>query len=201
MSEHSLTKMVRTVFIFHSSSQVQVGINFNKKVISFAFYVKILKYSCINYSKLKQINFNKNVYACSAINIYWKCDTMYKLPTSPKICASTNSKWQIEPSTHALPLACNESLNSHNHDCNIYTARICSKCPPRALTKRLRRTETTHQERVKGLNHAVYWICGASVYARAFVLEADISSIRCTDDVTCYTFDDFWDITASRVSS
>jgi len=39
--------------------------------------------------------------------------------------------------------------------------------------------------------------CGASVYVLAFVLETDISSIRCKDDVTYYTFDDFRERTAS----
>ena len=41
---------------------------------------------------------------------------------------------------------------------------------------------------------------GASVYALAFALEADISSICCKDDVTYYMFDDFSEtITAINV--
>jgi len=38
---------------------------------------------------------------------------------------------------------------------------------------------------------------GTSVYAFAFVLETDILSMRCKDDVTYYTFDNFETITAS----
>jgi len=34
---------------------------------------------------------------------------------------------------------------------------------------------------------------GTSVYVLAFMLEADISSIWCKDDVTNYMFDDYWD--------
>jgi len=62
---------------------------------------------------------------------------------------------------------------------------------------RCRRTEMMHQEQVNGLNQAVHWMCGwrpgASIYVLVFVLEADISSTWYKDDVTYYTFDDFWD--------
>jgi len=45
--------------------------------------------------------------------------TMQKVPTSPKICASTtwgNLKWPIEPSTQYLHVHFNESLNTYKHD-------------------------------------------------------------------------------------
>jgi len=45
------------------------------------------------------------------------------------------------------------------------------------------------------LNHSVhrtsYWRHGTSIYALALVLEADILSMLCKDDVTYYAFDDF----------
>jgi len=84
---------------------------------------------------------------------------------------------------------------------------VCSQISASSAYQYLRCqwTETTHQERVNSLNHAVHWMCGwrhgTSVYVLAFMLKADISSIWCKDDVTYYTFDDFWDDSASRVYS
>jgi len=58
-------------------------------------------------------------------------------------------------------------------------------------------TETTHEVRANGLNHAIYWMCSwrfdASIYKLACVLKADILSIWCKDNVIYYTFDNFWD--------
>jgi len=67
-----------------------------------------------------------------------------------------------------------------------------------------RRTETTHQERVGRSESRYYWTCSwrvapASARLRSHLTEADISSI-CKDDVTYYTFDNFWETTtASRI--
>jgi len=55
-------------------------------------------------------------------------------------------------------------------------------------------TEMTHQEQVGKSQSHCCWKCS---WRRAFVfvLEADISSIWCKDDVTYYPFDDCWDNT------
>ena len=56
---------------------------------------------------------------------------MQKLPTSPKLCASTtlgNSKLQIEPSRQCLHVNFNESLNSYKT-----TGSIVSKIVKRVV--------------------------------------------------------------------
>jgi len=127
---------------------------------------------------------------------------VHKLPTSLKICATLGKlKWQIVPSTQysyvyilmnhwiatVIVSIIVKRVLSHNI-LNLYT--ICSKCPPLEGTKISDVDEL--KRRVKNewsdLNHTVYytycWRRGANVHA--FVLEADISSIWCKDDMTCY---------------
>jgi len=63
-----------------------------------------------------------------------------------------------------------------------------------------RRTETTHNNEWAALNHVERAIgeWRQRLYALAFVLKADISSMWCKNDATYYTFDNFWEtITAS----
>jgi len=130
------------------------------------------------------------------------------MPTWPKICAGTtlgNLKLQIELSTQYLHGNFNESLNSYKHGWQLLSQKLstysklhlyitCSKCPPPARTEisDVEELRWRIKKLVKGLSYAVHWTC-ASVYMLAFVLEADISSIWCKDDVTYYMFDDFLD--------
>jgi len=75
----------------------------------------------------------------------------------------------------------------------IFTLHACN------VRLRCREIVKTHQKRVNSLNHALLnvrlasWRQRLRLYVLAFVLETDISSMRCRDDVTYYTFDDFRD--------
>jgi len=66
----------------------------------------------------------------------------------------------------------------------------CCQYPPVMSRNRENASKTSEQSESR-----VYWTCGwrrgACVYVFAFVLETDISSIRCKDDATYYTFNDF----------
>jgi len=56
---------------------------------------------------------------------------------------------------------------------------------------RCREIMKTHQKCLSSVNHAfIERAVDVSVYVLAFVLETDISSMRCKNDVTYYTFDD-----------
>jgi len=68
----------------------------------------------------------------------------------------------------------------------------CWQCPPQMSRNCEDASKTSEQ-----FESRVHWTCswrhGTSVYVLAFVLETNISSIRCKNDVTYYTFDDFRD--------
>jgi len=126
------------------------------------------------------------------------------MPILPKICASITlgiwgvrlscqrstyvyilmNHWIATNTTGSQCLKKRQTCSSKLH--HLYTA--CSKYPPPARTK---------IDDEWSLNYAVHWTCGrwrcTSVYVLAFVLEADILSIWCKDDVTYYTFDNFRD--------
>jgi len=58
---------------------------------------------------------------------------------------------------------------------------------------RCREIVKTHQERVNSVNHAFIERTVGVNYVLACVLETDISSIKCNDDVVYYMFDYFQD--------
>ena len=99
---------------------------------------------------------------------------MQKMPTSPKICASTtlgNLKWQIEPSTQYLHVYINESLNSYET-----TGSFVSKNVKRAV------------------NHIVF-----TSYARNVCLQHDASTYRYWRHVANRTFNEQRDSDRSLV--
>ena len=79
---------------------------------------------------------------------------------------------------------------------NVY---ICSKCPPSARTQA--RIDAGTKSRTASSINTVFRLlarstCVISVSQHLkswYSLEADILSMWCKDDVTYYTFDDFWD--------
>jgi len=139
---------------------------------------------------------------------------VHKVLTSPETCASTtlgNSKWQIEPSTQYLHVHFNESLNSYKHDWQVIVSKTVKRVVSHIIFTlysqniRLQHVQksqmSTNWTRASWTNgrteSSCYgthcWRFSASVYTRLrsyFVLEADISSIWCKDDVTYYTFED-----------
>jgi len=62
---------------------------------------------------------------------------------------------------------------------------------------RRRQTNAMHQEWVSRCESLCYWMCccrcGTGICGLVFTLEADISSTWCKDDMTYWTFYDFWD--------
>jgi len=132
-----------------------------------------------------------------------KCPLHIKYVLAPYFGKFEVTDWQVEPSTQYLYVHFNESLNSHNNDWELsqklsYLWQVISslhymrEMPAFSLDLGCQRTETTHQERVNSLNHAVQWTWGwrrgASVYVLASEIKADIWNIRCKDDVTYYMF-------------
>jgi len=140
---------------------------------------------------------------------------MHKVPTSPKICASStlgNLKWQ----DWAINVHFSESSNSHKPGLAVTVSKIFKhsklhhlyitylKFPPPARTKISYVNELKRHIKNEwaDLNHAVHWMCswrrGTSVYALVFVWWQTFRA-QCKYHVTTTHLTVFETITASCV--